>query len=105
MTPAQSMTSAVRLIRSIAILPLAVELLSFAFSAAAEVSSPEPNAKTAYTWWPALRNVWTPVGVRNHPCRFNVLYNGTVLADPHPLRDMGGHPIRSYLAPYADFGV
>jgi hypothetical protein len=52
-----------------------------------------------------LRNVWTPVGVKNHPFRFNVLYNGTVLADPHPLRDIGGHAIKTYLAPYAEFGV
>lgn len=72
---------------------------------AVETCSGDPSAATARTWWPALRNVWTPVGVKNHPFRFNVLYNGTVLADPHPLRDIGGHPIKTYLAPFADSGV
>lgn len=66
---------------------------------------PEPNAAIASTWWPPLRNVWTPVGLKSHPFRFNVLYNGTIVANPHPLREISGHPIKTYLAPYRELGV
>ena len=44
----------------------------------------EPDAQTAATWWPEQRNVWTPIGWKDHFFRFNVLYNGTVLAKPYP---------------------
>ena len=44
----------------------------------------EPDAALAAGWWPAQRNVWTPVGWKDHLFRFNVLYNGTVIAQPHP---------------------
>jgi len=66
---------------------------------------PEPNAAFASTWWPPLRNVWTPIELRSHPFRFNVLYNGTLIANPHPLREISGHPIKTYLAPFKDLGV
>lgn len=75
------------------------------YALASDNVATDPNSAIASTWWPALRNTWTPIGVKNHPFRFNVLYNGTVIADPHPLRDIGGHPIKTYLAPFADFGV
>ena len=42
----------------------------------------EPDAALAAGWWPAQRNVWTPVGWKDHLFRFNVLYNGTVIAQP-----------------------
>ncbi|MBI4623318.1 MAG: hypothetical protein HY736_08890 [Verrucomicrobia bacterium] len=43
----------------------------------------EPNVEIAKTWWPPLRNVWTPVGWKNHFFRFNVIYNGTIVGQPH----------------------
>lgn len=42
----------------------------------------EPNANTACTWWPDLRDFWTPVGWKDHAFRFNVLFNGTILSAP-----------------------
>ncbi len=47
-------------------------------------AGPEPNAALADTWWPPQRNVWTPIGWPNHLFRFNVIYNGTVVAQPYP---------------------
>ena len=52
------------------------------------VVADEPNFESAKNWFPPLRNVWTPVGVKNHPFRFTLLYNGTIVADTHPLRSM-----------------
>jgi hypothetical protein len=43
---------------------------------------PEANVSIAKTWWPDQRNVWTPIGWKDHFFRFNVLYNGTVLFEP-----------------------
>ena len=65
----------------------------------------EPNAEMAATWWPPLRNVWTPIGWKSHPFRFAVLYNGIVIADPHPLPMILDKPIKRYLAPYEGLGV
>ena len=44
----------------------------------------EPDAALAACWWQPQRNVWTPLGWKDHLFRFNVLYNGTVIAQPHP---------------------
>jgi len=44
----------------------------------------EPNAELAKSWWPPQKNVWTPLGWKDHLFRFNVVYNGTIVADPHP---------------------
>lgn len=44
----------------------------------------EPTADSASEWWPRLTNVYTPVGWKNHLFRFNVFYNGMVMADPCP---------------------
>ena len=44
----------------------------------------EPNVKTATEWWPQLTNVVTPVAWRDHPHRFIVLFDGTILALPQP---------------------
>jgi len=68
-------------------------------------SAPEPNAEIAAKWFPPMRNVWTPVGAKSHPFRFNVLYNGTIMADPHPLTNINGTPIKEYLKPYQGLGV
>ncbi|MCK4966911.1 hypothetical protein KAS50_07760, partial [bacterium] len=37
----------------------------------------EPDAELASLWWPPHRNVWTPIGWKDHLFRFNVFYNGT----------------------------
>ena len=64
-----------------------------------DTASPaEPNAEIAHYWWPPHRNVWTPVGWKDHLFRFNVLYNGTVIAQPHPAG-------RETTANWADQGV
>ena len=44
--------------------------------------TPEPDAETACRWWSDLRDFWTPVGWKDHMFRFNILYNGTVVAAP-----------------------
>ncbi|SHG69293.1 hypothetical protein [Streptoalloteichus hindustanus] len=44
----------------------------------------EPNAALAALWWGDQRQVWTPVGWKDHLFRFNVLYDGTVLCEPGP---------------------
>jgi len=46
--------------------------------------TPEPDAGAASLWWPAQRNVWTPLGWPDHLFRFNLIYNGTLVADPSP---------------------
>jgi len=46
--------------------------------------SVEPNMELAKLWWPDQRNVWTPIGWKDHYFRFNVLYNGTVIVEPAP---------------------
>ncbi|MBD1420885.1 hypothetical protein [Sphingobacterium chuzhouense] len=48
-----------------------------------DISDAEPNATLAKLWWPEQRNVWTPIGWKNHYFRFNVLYNGDVITDPN----------------------
>ena len=45
-------------------------------------SALEPNALQACQGWPDLRNIWTPIGWKDHLFRFNVLFNGTLLAKP-----------------------
>ena len=51
----------------------------------------EPNVEIASTWWPDIENTWVPIGWKDHPLRFNVLYNGTVIAQPvrYPARGQG----------------
>ncbi len=92
-----------------AAITLSMGLLGVAGSAesceANYLGAEEPNAAIAATWWPPLRNVWTPVGWENHPFRFCVLYNGTIVADPHPLGSILGRPIKQYLSKYEGLGV
>jgi hypothetical protein len=42
-------------------------------------------------WWPDIENTWVPIGWKDHPLRFNVLYNGTLIAQPvrYPARGQG----------------
>jgi len=53
-----------------------------AFASAPIVQGSEPAVDMACTWWPDLRDIWTPVGWKDHAFRFNVLFNGTILAQP-----------------------
>jgi len=43
----------------------------------------EPTYAEAKTWWDPMENVWTPVGWKDHMFRYNVLYNGCIVASPH----------------------
>ncbi len=51
----------------------------------------EPNVEVASAWWPEMENTWVPIGWKDHPLRFNVLYNGTLIAQPvrYPARGQG----------------
>ncbi|MGH9585569.1 MAG: hypothetical protein ACRD3F_01355, partial [Acidobacteriaceae bacterium] len=51
-------------------------------SARQPLCQPEPNIDLAKLWWVAPRNVWTPVGWKDHLFRFDVVYNGTLLCSP-----------------------
>ena len=42
----------------------------------------EPNIETALTWWSDLPDKWTPVGWKDHMFRFNVAFNGAIIAQP-----------------------
>jgi hypothetical protein len=48
------------------------------------VAQQEPDFELAKLWWPDQRNVWTPIGWKDHYFRFNVLYNGTIICEPCP---------------------
>jgi hypothetical protein len=43
----------------------------------------EPMFDTACQWWGDLPNIWTPVGWKDHLFRFNVFWNGVILAQPN----------------------
>ncbi len=36
----------------------------------------------ACAWWPDLTDIWTPIGWKDHLFGFNVLWNGTIIAEP-----------------------
>ncbi|MBN1346759.1 MAG: hypothetical protein JXQ73_28975 [Phycisphaerae bacterium] len=52
--------------------------------AVAEQGPVEPTAEIACGWWRDLHDYWTPIGWKDHPLRFNVLFNGTIIADTDP---------------------
>ena len=69
-----------------------VVICSTATGWAATIAAPaEPNVEIASAWWPEMENTWVPIGWKDHPLRFNVLYNGTVIAQPvrYPARGQG----------------
>ena len=76
-------------ISSLRIFVVAALLITSAFSANTSSAGQalqelvEPNAELAKAWWPPQKNVWTPIGWKDHLFRFNILYNGTIVADPH----------------------
>ncbi len=68
----------------------------------------EPDVRTALTWWPPQRQVWTPVGWKGHLFRFDVFYNGTTVCQPAVALPPSSAPtLKPYLAPYRgkDFQV
>ena len=73
-------------------------------SASAGSSSVEPDFETAAGWWSDLRNIWTPVGWREHAFRFNVLFDGTLLVEPkrHLERLGGNRGVQLTFAPVTD---
>lgn len=77
-----------RLRSSVFLLPL----LLAAIALGAPAGTPaEPNAEVAAGWWPDIENTWVPIGWKDHPLRFNVLFNGTLVAQPvrYPARGQG----------------
>jgi hypothetical protein len=43
----------------------------------------EINESVVKNWWGDHKNVWTPLGWKDHLFRFNVFYNGTIIAQPY----------------------
>ncbi len=70
---------------------LCIVSIAAAGDAPATAPAPEPDAHIASGWWPEFENVWTPIGWKDHPLRFNVIYNGTLVAAPvrYPSRGQG----------------
>jgi hypothetical protein len=84
---------------------LSLASLAMLLGGTALVRAGEPDFESAKNWFPPLRNVWTPVGLKNHPFRFTLLYNGTIVAETHPLRGSIHGPIKEYLNPFIGQGV
>ncbi|WP_165219650.1 hypothetical protein [Aquisphaera insulae] len=84
---------------------LAAAALLLAAAGREATAGGEPSFESAKHWLPPMRNVWTVVGLPNHPMRFDVIYNGTIVADPHPLREINGRRIKTYLDPFTGKGV
>jgi hypothetical protein len=62
---------------------LTAALLASTAPAAPEPACPiEPDLKTALTWWEPQKNVWTPIGWKDHLFRFQMTYNGHLLCTP-----------------------
>jgi len=69
-----------------------------AVPAVAGLAGLEPDVELAKLWWPNPRNVWTPIGWKDHLFRFNVTYNGSVIGAPSPL----ARKIEHFAKPGAD---
>jgi len=82
-------------------LTLSLTLLAVAVAAADDSArpAPEPNFQIASTWWADLWAFWTPVGWKDHLHRFNVLWDGTILAKPDMNRRSGGQGLQLSLTP------
>ncbi|WP_428939073.1 hypothetical protein [Fontivita pretiosa] len=63
---------------------LAVLLVLWTISHAMAQAAEEPSVALASTWWAELRNVVTPIAWRDHPHRFCVVYDGTIIGLPQP---------------------
>lgn len=60
----------------------------------------EINAALANEWWPPLRQVWTPIGWKDHLFRFNCFYNGLIAAEPSWIL-----AIKNNVRPYEGLGT
>ena len=68
----------------------------------------EPNMETAFTWWSELPDIWTPVGWKDHLFRFNVEFNGAIVALPDlnsRTRDWKDQGVQLGIYPTADMRV
>ncbi len=61
--------------------------------------------REACKWWSDLTEIWTPLGWHEHMFRFNVLWNGTVLAEPHRNRRTTGYAGQGLLLGFAPFHI
>lgn len=52
----------------------------------------EPNYETACQWWSDARDYWTPIGWKDHFFRFNILFNGAIVANPAQPRNLRARP-------------
>lgn len=48
------------------------------------MSEREANIRTALSWWSEIPDKWTPVGWKDHMFRFNIEWNGAIIALPNP---------------------
>jgi hypothetical protein len=69
-------------ITSMVVLLACARLAEASPPAAAPACPPEPDARTALTWWTPQRGVWTPIGWKDHLFRFTSVYNGAILVTP-----------------------
>ena len=61
----------------------AAALAASAAETPAHQADSEPTYRIAARWWSELSKKWTPVGWKNHLFRYNVLFNGAIVAEPH----------------------
>jgi hypothetical protein len=60
----------------------AVLLLALSVVSVVQAAPGEPDIKAALAWWPPQKNVWTPIGWKDHLFRFQVVYNGHLICSP-----------------------
>jgi len=81
--------------KKLCLLCFALRLLAAAANGRSDSSetAAEPNLEIACQWWRDLENIWTPIGWKDHAFRFNVLFDGTLLAVPTRHKNhAGGNP-------------
>jgi hypothetical protein len=57
-------------------------LLVLSVTGVVRAAPAETDIKTALAWWPPQKNVWTPIGWKDHLFRFQVVYNGHLICSP-----------------------
>jgi hypothetical protein len=68
-----------------------------------EPTQQTPDFEAACQWWSDLPNIWTPIGWKDHLYKFNVLWNGTILAEPKINRraaDIGEQGVQVAFVPH-----
>jgi hypothetical protein len=88
-----------RCARAVLTLSLTLSAVTAARAGDGPRPAPEPDFRTASGWWADLWNIWTPVGWNDHLHRFNVLWDGTVLAKPDMNRRSQGLGLQLSLTP------